>query len=80
MTKLPLSGIELATQWSEAQHATAGLRRPPGPGGFQYLPSRAFGAVGDNKPDIGLSKVIKYLFYTLHATQKMITKNKRLVE
>ena len=26
---LPLSGFELATQWSEAQHATAGLRRPP---------------------------------------------------
>ena len=25
---LPLSGFELATQWSEAQHATAGLRRP----------------------------------------------------
>ena len=27
----PLSGFELATQWSEAQHATAGLRRPHGP-------------------------------------------------
>ena len=26
---LPPSGFELATQWSEAQHATAGLRRPP---------------------------------------------------
>ena len=26
---MPLSGFELATQWSEAQHATAGLRRPP---------------------------------------------------
>ena len=26
---LPRSGFELATQWSEAQHATAGLRRPP---------------------------------------------------
>ena len=24
-----MSGFELATQWSEAQHATAGLRRPP---------------------------------------------------
>ena len=35
MTKLtpppppPPSGFELATQWSEAQHATAGLRHPP---------------------------------------------------
>ena len=29
MTKLALSGFELATQWSEAQPATAGLRRPP---------------------------------------------------
>ena len=26
---MPLSGFELATQWSEDQHATAGLRRPP---------------------------------------------------
>ena len=26
---LPLSGFEPATQWSEAQHATAGLQRPP---------------------------------------------------
>ena len=26
---MPPSGFELATQWSEAQHATAGLRRPP---------------------------------------------------
>ena len=26
---LPPSGFELATQWSEDQHATAGLRRPP---------------------------------------------------
>ena len=25
---LPLSGFKLANQWSEAQHATAGLRRP----------------------------------------------------
>ena len=25
----PMSGFELVTQWSEAQHATAGLRRPP---------------------------------------------------
>ena len=23
-----MSGFELVTQWSEAQHATAGLRRP----------------------------------------------------
>ena len=29
MTKLSLSGFELATQWSEAQYATIGLRRPP---------------------------------------------------
>ena len=29
MSKLAQSGFELATQWSEAQHATAGLRRPP---------------------------------------------------
>ena len=27
---VPGARFELVTQWSEAQHATAGLRRPPG--------------------------------------------------